>query len=80
LCFVSVFFSFKIINHGSCPGNTAWALSQWRHLVASHEATDALHWAICIAPYRPGSMAIEMVVDLPAFFVIVNSAFAHNHS
>jgi hypothetical protein len=48
--------------------------------VALHEATDVLHWAMRIAPYQPGSMAIKIVVDMPAFFVIVNSFVAHNHS
>jgi hypothetical protein len=41
--------------------------------VALHEAMDALHWAMRIMPYRPGSMAIEIVINLPAFFVIVDS-------
>jgi hypothetical protein len=48
--------------------------------MASHEATNALHWAMYIAPYRPGGMVIGIVVDVPAFFVIVNSMFAHNVS
>jgi hypothetical protein len=48
--------------------------------VALHEATDALHWEMRIAPYRPGSMAIKIVVNLPAFFVIIDSIVAHNHS
>jgi hypothetical protein len=48
--------------------------------VASHKATDALHRAMRIAPYRPGGMVINIVVDLPAFFVIVDSVVAHNHS
>jgi hypothetical protein len=48
--------------------------------VASHEATDALHWVICIAPYCPSGMGIEITVDFPAFFVIVDSIVAHNHS
>jgi hypothetical protein len=56
------------------------ALTQWRHLVASHEATDALHQAMRIVPYCPGGMAIKIVANLPAFFVIVNSVVAHNHS
>jgi hypothetical protein len=74
LCFVSVFFvSFKIVNHGGRRGNTACALAQWRHLVALHEANDALHWAIRIAPYPP-------IVDLATFFVIVDSMFAHDQS
>jgi hypothetical protein len=56
------------------------ALAQWWHLVALHEATDALHQAMCIVLYPPGGMAIKIVVNLPAFFVIVDSAVAHNHS
>jgi hypothetical protein len=48
--------------------------------VASHEATDALHWAMRIALYCPGGMAIKIVIDLPAFFVIIDSGVAHNHS
>jgi hypothetical protein len=72
--------SFEIINHGSCRDNTARALTQWRHLVALHEATDAHHRVMRIAPYRPGGMGIKIIINLPAFFVIVNSVFAHNHS
>jgi hypothetical protein len=26
-----------------------------------------------IAPYRPGGMAIKIIVDLPAFYVIVSN-------
>jgi hypothetical protein len=48
--------------------------------VALHEATDALHWAMHIAPYRLGGMVIKIVIDLPAFLVIVDSIVAHNHS
>jgi hypothetical protein len=48
--------------------------------VALHEATDALHWAMHIALYCPGGMAIKTIVDLTAFFVIVDSIVAHNHS
>jgi hypothetical protein len=74
------FFTFKIINHGGRRGNTAWALTRWRHLVALHEATDALHWVICTTPYRSGSMAIKIVAILPDFFVIIDSVVAHNDS
>jgi hypothetical protein len=48
--------------------------------VALHEAKDALHWAMRIAPYCPGSKAIKIIIDLPAFFVIVDSVVTHNHS
>jgi hypothetical protein len=77
LCF---FVLFEIVNHGSHRGNTAWALARLRHLLASHEATNALHRAMRIAPYRPGSMVINIVVDLPAFFFIIDIVVAHNHS
>jgi hypothetical protein len=48
--------------------------------VALHEPKDALHQAMHIVPYPPGSMVIKIVVDLATFFVIVDSMFAHNHS
>jgi hypothetical protein len=48
--------------------------------VASHETTDALHRAMRITPYHPGGMAIKIVIDLPAFFVIVDSVVTNNHS
>jgi hypothetical protein len=73
LCFVSVFF-FEIVNNGGCQGDTSQAFAQWWHLVALHEATDALHQAMCTTPYCSGGMAIKIVVFLPDFFVIVNSA------
>jgi hypothetical protein len=43
--------------------------------VALYEATDALHQAMSIAPYRPSGMGIKIVVSLPAFFVNVHSVF-----
>jgi hypothetical protein len=61
LCFVSVFFvSFETINHGGRQGNTARALAQWRHVVASHEAMDALHWAMHPALHHHICMAIKI--------------------
>jgi hypothetical protein len=72
--------SFKIVNHGGCRGNTAWALSQRRHSVALHEAMDALHPEMRIVLYCLGGMGIKIVVNLPALFVIVNFVVAHNHT
>jgi hypothetical protein len=57
-----------------------WALAGWQHLVALHEATDALHQAMRIVRYCPGGMGIKIVVDLPAFFLINDSIVTHNHS
>jgi hypothetical protein len=78
---LSVFFvSFEIVDHGGRGGNTVCALARSQHLVALHEAKDALHRAMHIAPYPPGGMVIKIVIDLATFFVIVDSMFAHNHS
>ncbi len=72
---VFFFVSFEIIDHGSCRSNTACALAQWQHLVALHEAKDALHRAMRIAPNPPSGMVIKIVVDLATFFVILDSMF-----
>jgi hypothetical protein len=45
-CFVSVLcVSFEHDDHRGYQGNTAQALNQWRHPVASSEALDVLHQA-----------------------------------
>ncbi len=49
-------------NHGVRWANLAQALARWRHLGASHEATNTLHWAMCLAPYCPVGMVIAFVV------------------
>jgi hypothetical protein len=54
------FFLFKIVNHGGCRGNTAQTLAQWQHLVALHEAMDALHWAMHPAMHQCICMAIKI--------------------
>ena len=45
-------------------------------IVASHEAPNVFNWVMRIAPYRPGGMAIEIVIILPAFFVSLISLLA----
>jgi hypothetical protein len=60
---------FEFVDHGGRWGDTAQALAQWRHPVASSEALDVLHRAMRPASYRCIPMAIEIVVDFPAFFV-----------
>jgi hypothetical protein len=67
---------FEFVDHGSRRGDTAQALAQWLHPVASSEALDVLYWAMCPASYRCIAMAIEIVIDLPAFFVSSISLFA----
>jgi hypothetical protein len=54
------FFLFKIVNHGGRQGNTAQALAQWRHLVALHEARDALHREMHPASHHRKCMAFEI--------------------
>jgi hypothetical protein len=61
LCFVSVFFvSLEIVNHGGCQGNMTQALARWWHLVALHQATDALHWVMRPALHCRIRMAIKI--------------------
>jgi hypothetical protein len=73
------FVSFKIVNHGSRWGNTAQALARWRHLVASHEAMDAIHPAMCPALHRRICMAIKIASVCRVFFVAVDFNVGHNH-
>ena len=70
MCFVIVLCCFnKFVDHGGRWGYVVWTLAQWQHLVASHEATNVLHWLMCIALYHPGSTAIKIIVNLPAFLL-----------
>jgi hypothetical protein len=59
---------FEFVKHDSCQGNTAQALAQWQHPEASSESLNVLHGAMHPASYRRIAMAIEIVVNLPAFF------------
>jgi hypothetical protein len=42
-------------------------LAQWQHPVASSEALDLLHWAMCAVTYRRIAMAIKMATFLGVF-------------
>ncbi len=57
-------------------GDTARALARWQRLVASREATVALHQAMLIALYRPGGMVIEIAVELVTFVNIIEKRAA----
>jgi hypothetical protein len=76
---VVFFFLFKIVNHGGRRGNTVRALARWQHLVALHEATDALHQAMRPASHCHIRMAIEIARVWRVFFVIVDFVLSHNH-
>jgi hypothetical protein len=58
--FLVIIFLFKIVNHGGRRGNTAWALARWWHLVALHEATDALHRAMRPTLHHRTHMAFKI--------------------
>jgi len=60
---------FEFVDHGGRRGDAAQALARWWHPVASIEALDVLHRAMRPTSYRCIAMAIEIVVNLPAFFV-----------
>ena len=62
---------FEFVDHGGRRGNTAQALALSRHPVASSEALDVLHRAMCPTLYRHICMAIEIASNLPTFFVVV---------
>jgi hypothetical protein len=74
------FFLFKIVDHGGYRDDSAQALAQWRHLVALHEATDALHWVMRPAFHSRICMVIKIASILLAFFVIADYLFAHTLS
>ena len=57
-------------DHGVRQANTAWAHALWQHIVASHEATDTLHWAMCLAPYLPCGMVVAIAVESVTSYII----------
>ncbi len=70
-------------DHGGRRGNTARALAQWQHLVASCEATVALHRAMWLAPYHSelapyhsNGMVIEIAIKFVTFDWIVDKSAA----
>jgi hypothetical protein len=72
-------FSFETIDHGSRQSDTAWALAQWRHLVAPHEATNALYRAMRPALHRHICMAFKIASIWRVLFVAVDFILGHNH-
>jgi hypothetical protein len=70
----------KIVSHGGHRGNAMHSLARWWHPVASSEAQDVLHRAMCPASRHRIRMAIEIASYSPAFFVFVDLLFAHNVS
>jgi hypothetical protein len=62
-------FSTKIVDHGDRRVDAMQALAQWRHPLASYEALVVLHPAMHPESHRHICMVVEIIVDLPAFFV-----------
>ena len=72
--FVSVLcVLLQLFDHGGRRGDTAQALARRWHPVASSEALNMLHRAMCPTLYRYIAMAIEIAINSPAFFVAVDS-------
>jgi hypothetical protein len=63
-------FSTEIVDHGGRRGNAMRALARWQHPLASSEALVVLHRAMSPASHRRIRMVVEIVVNLPAFFVL----------
>jgi len=62
-------FSTKIFDYGGRRGDVMRALTRWWHPVALSEAQDVIHWAMCPALHCFIRMAIEITINVPAFFV-----------
>ncbi len=58
-------------DHGVRRADMARAHARWQHIVALHEATDTLHWAMCLAPYLPGGMVVAIANNFVTFYYIV---------
>jgi len=70
MCFVIVLsVLFEIIDHGGHHGDVMQAFARWRHPLALSEALDVLHRAMRPASHRCIRMVVEIIVNLPAFFV-----------
>jgi len=67
---------FEIVDHGGRHGDAMQALARWRHPLASSEALVVLHREIHPASHRRIRMVVEIIVDLPAFFVSLISLLA----
>jgi hypothetical protein len=59
-------------DHGIRRDDMEQAHARWRYLVASHEATNTLHWSMCLAPYLPGGMVVAIAVESGTLYYIVD--------
>ena len=69
-------FSTEIVDHGGRRGDAMRALARCQHQLASSEALTVLHQEMRPALHHRIRMVVEIVVDLPAFFVASISLLA----
>ena len=60
-------------DHGGRRVNRVRALAWWQRLGASHEATDMLYRAMCLAPYCPVAMVVAFVVNCVTFYFFIDN-------
>ncbi len=58
-------------DHGIRRTDTVRAHVRWWHIVASHEDTDTLYRAMCLAPNLPDGMVVAIAVESVTFYYIV---------
>jgi len=68
LCYVS--HNGNGDDHGVRRADTARAHARWWHIVASHEATNTLHRAMCLAPNLPGGMVVAIAAESVTSYTI----------
>ncbi len=74
LCCVS--HNGDVDDHGVRRADMARAHARWWHIVASHEATDTLYRAMCLAPNLPCGMVVAIAVESFTFYYIVVVEFS----
>jgi len=50
-------------DHGVRRADTTQAQARLQHIVDSHEATNTLHRAMCLALYLPGGMVAAIAIE-----------------
>jgi hypothetical protein len=70
LCFVLCSHDGDGDNHGVRRANTARAHARWWHILGLHEATNTLHWEMCLVPYLPGGMVVAIAVKSVTSYII----------
>jgi hypothetical protein len=63
--------------HDVLRADTERALTWWWRLGALHEATNKIHWSMCLTPYQPGGMVITFIIDFITFFYIIDNRVAN---